>query len=375
MKKIFNKITISALASLTLVACEGMMDIHKEYVENGEIIYSPQPDSISFIAGKERIRFDCFLKNSPNVKTIDVFWNSKRDSMIIPVSPTSERDSFTFIIPNLIEQSYTFDVRTTDNFGHRSLWKSDFGNSYGAGYEKVIFNRRVKDVALSEYGGEVNWLAKADGLVRVEVKYTKTDGSEGLVKTDGEQSTSSLPDAKAGTNFQYRSAYIPEEASIDTFFLDWVTSESTFPTMFAYDRSLWTVLACSDERVDDGGGKNMIIDGKIDTYWHSQWGPDMPLPHWILIDLSKPINAIGFRFLSRSGTTDNKDIEIYMGNTPDADATDWVKVGELYDMSKTENDIPSLDASFKGRYIKLLFIGSNRGPFTNCAEFYVVGGA
>ncbi|MCQ5209109.1 discoidin domain-containing protein, partial [Bacteroides thetaiotaomicron] len=53
------------------------------------------------------------------------------------------------------------------------------------------------------------------------------------------------------------------------------------------ERTGWEAIDCSAERADDGGGKAAVLDGNLSTYWHSQWGQEAPLPHWILIDMKK----------------------------------------------------------------------------------------
>jgi len=373
MKKI-SFIIFAAVSALTLCNCDGMMDVHEEYVKDGEIIYAPKIDSLSFIAGRNRAQFNYWLYNAPNVKSVDVFWNGRADSLIIPVSPSSERDSFTTLINNLPEQSYTFEVRTTDNYGHNSLWTTAFGNTYDADYVNTLSNRRVKSLTLDEYGGVVNWLAAADGLVRMEVRYTANNGSQLVTLTPSGSNVSALPDAKAGTQISCRSVFIPETESIDTFFLDWVQVDETLPTEFSYDRSLWSVLACSDETASDGGGMHTILDGDYGTYWHSQWdGGNVPLPHWLLVDLSKQIAVSRLMFVRRNNSTDDKDVLFFLGNTPDADADDWVQIGAAV-ITQNETSITSTNKTFKGRYLKLLFTTGNREPFTNCAEIYLYGG-
>ena len=57
------------------------------------------------------------------------------------------------------------------------------------------------------------------------------------------------------------------------------------------DRSGWSVTV-SGETSSDGGGKNAIIDGKNNTYWHSNWGGNgaagdasQKLPQFFQVDL------------------------------------------------------------------------------------------
>lgn len=77
----------------------------------------------------------------------------------------------------------------------------------------------------------------------------------------------------------------------------------------------------------------------------------------------------------RSGTTDTKSVEIYVGNSPDADATDWVQVatGTFGNGDSLELPVPASIDTNQGRYMKILLPDSNREPFTNIAEVYIYG--
>ncbi|MRY31340.1 hypothetical protein GKD83_15565, partial [Parabacteroides goldsteinii] len=130
MKRIYSLLVFIA-CTLLITSCEDFMDVHKEYIEGGEIIYAPKPDSIAFIAGKERILFFCRTYNSPNVKSVNLYWNDGLDSLLIPVSFNSSYDSIEVVLDNMEEKSYTFTVQLVDNFDHRSLSVTDFGTSYG----------------------------------------------------------------------------------------------------------------------------------------------------------------------------------------------------------------------------------------------------
>ena len=106
---------------------------------------------------KNRILFNCRTYNAPNVRSIDVYWNDGLDSLIVPVELKTGYDSISIILENMEEKSYTFDVRTTDNFGHKSLYLTDFGTSYGEIYQSRLSDRRIKTVSLSDKGGIVTW--------------------------------------------------------------------------------------------------------------------------------------------------------------------------------------------------------------------------
>ena len=43
MKRIYSLLVFIA-CTLLITSCEDFMDVHKEYIEGGEIIYAPNPD-------------------------------------------------------------------------------------------------------------------------------------------------------------------------------------------------------------------------------------------------------------------------------------------------------------------------------------------
>lgn len=371
MKRICNFLLLIVLVS-SFLSCEDFMDIHKDFIKDGEIIYAPMPDTISFIAGKNRVLFNCRTYNAPNIRSIDVFWNGGMDSLIIPVELNTGYDSISVILENLEEKSYTFTVWMVDNFGHKSLPVTDFGTSYGELYNSSLLNRRVKSLALSEMGGTIEWYSSASGFVRNEIRYKKIDGTIGFALSEG--NVTELPAAAANSSFEYRTLYIPEEEAIDTFATAWEQYAEAFPVEFVYDRSTWKVLAVSDETASSGGGKDALLDGNLDSYWHSQWeGSEAPLPHWAIIDMQSVKNISKIDVFRRKGNTDAKTVEIFASNHISNDYVgDWVKIGSgvFSNGDKLEVLVSSID---KYRYLKIYLPDSNRAPNTSIAEVYVYG--
>jgi hypothetical protein len=153
MKKIGN-ISFMLATLFFLFACDGMMDFHTKYLESGEIVYLPRPVSVDFLAGRERVLLRIELYNSPNVKTVDIFWNNGQDSIIVPVSSSTGLDTILINIPNLKEGSYTFTAWTTDAYGNHSLPTTGFSGSYGEMYQNSLSNQPVWQIFLTEDGGQ-----------------------------------------------------------------------------------------------------------------------------------------------------------------------------------------------------------------------------
>lgn len=375
MKKI-DGIVAFVVSILSFTSCDDFMDVHKEYIEGGEIIYAPKPDSVSFIAGKDRILFNCRTYNAPNIRSVDVFWNDGLDSLIIPVELKTGYDSISVLLDHMEEKSYTFNVQTTDNFGHKSLFLTDFGTSYDEVFQSTLSDRRIKSVSLSDKEGFVEWYSAPNGLVRNEIRYIKNDDSQAVVKMQSTDIQIGLPDVKNGSTFEFRSLFIPEEECIDTFATVWKTSEITFPAEYKYDRSSWNVLSVSDVSTSEGGGMATLIDDDLSTYWQSAYEDgDAPLPHWAVIDMQTPREISRVELYRRSGNKDTKSIELYVSDQSDGNAAGWIKISNAIfgDGNIVSTTIPESVDTSKGRYLKLVLPDSNRAPFTSVAEVYVYG--
>lgn len=372
MKKIYGLLAFVA-SVLFFSSCDDFMDVHKEYIEGGEIIYAPKPDTINFIAGKGRILFNCRTYNAPNVRSIDIYWNDGLDSLIVPVELKTGYDSISVILDNMEEKSYTFDVRTTDNFGHKSLYLTDFGTSYGETYQSRLSDRRIKTVSLSDKGGAVTWYFAPGDLIRSEIRYMKNDGSQSVAATPSTKDVIELPDIKPGSTIEYRSLFIPEVIAIDTFTTAWKTFETAVPEEYKYDSGSWIVLSASDES-SDHGGRTALLDGNLNTFWHSAWEDEgAPLPHWAVIDMQSKKKISRIEIYRRAGNMDTKSVELYVSDQSDGNVSGWKKIGNgvFEDGDNISISIPEL--AEQGRYLKLLLPDSNNEPSTSVAEVYVYG--
>ncbi len=375
MKRIhWNLFLMPALAFL--LSCEDFMDIHQKYVEGGEIIYAPKTDSVAFIAGKERVLFRFWLYNAPNVKSVNLYWNDGLDSLVTAVTPTTGLDSTDVILPDMPEKSYTFNVHTVDKYGHASLTTTDFGTSYGEVFQSSLSNRRIKDVSITDKGGTVSWYSAAENLTGNEVRYVTNTGEKSVVRMSSAENEVLCPDAKAGTAFEYRSLFVPEEGAIDTFAVEWTTYETAFPAIYEYDKSGWSIVSYSDQEESDGGGVTALIDGDLSNWWHSQYNNGgSSLPHWVIIDLTSSKKICRIDTWRRSGSTDAKTVQYFVSNDPDPDAASWAKIAEgaFSSGDLLTIDITDPETTGAGRYLKLVLPDSNRSYHTSIAELSLYG--
>jgi hypothetical protein len=377
MRKIIN-ITLVLAACTVFSACENMMDIHQKYIEDGgEIVYLPKPLSTDFLAGKNRVVLRMALYNSPNVKTVDVYWNNGKDSVAVPVTLSAKLDTVFVSVPVSEEKAYTFTVYTSDAYGNRSLPVTGFGTAYGEMFQSSLVNQPVGRISLTEEGGLVQWSAPLENLLINEVRYLAKSNDSITVQTPiGINSL--LPNIKAASHFDYRSLYLPEPNAIDTFYVDWVKYESTFPEMVLLDKSKFIVLAASDAS-GDGGGMTSIIDNDPHTYWHSDWWVAAPFPHWIIVDMGKSRSSIcRIELWRRQFTeyTDTKTVQFLVSDNPAYNASTWRSIGSVVFSNVRGADFqilnvtPGTDTS--GRYLKLFMPDNNgRSTITSLSEMDV----
>jgi hypothetical protein len=346
-----------------------MMDVHQKYLEGGEIIYAPKVDSLVFRNGKGRTQLWFWLLESPNVRSVDIYWNAYADSLIVPVTPSAGLDSMAVYIPLKEERTYTFYVRTTDIFGNHSLSEMGSATSYGSIYESTLTNRGVKNAETAGSITTVQWYGIADDYIYSEIRYTGVNSEVQIARTLPNEESTSVSDAKAGSTWAHRSLYVPTN-SIDTFYLEW---EPITPTIAPakFDKSSWSIIAFSDERADDGGGVTMIINNSLDDFWHSQWGPDEPLPHWAIIDMGAPKTIVKIDTYRRNNT---KTVEYYVCNELPADLNldAWTKIAGGSSWSDNKLTL-NATADVPVRYLLIYLPDSENPPYTTIREIDVFG--
>lgn len=343
-----------ALIVSMLISCENMMDKHLHWFEGGEKIYAPKVDSLVFFNGMNRVLMKLWLLESPNVKSVDVFWNNNKDSIIIPVSPSTGRDSLTFSIPLDEEKSYTFYVRTTDIFNNHSLKFPGSATSFGEIYKSSLMNRGVRGAQNDNSITEIQWFGSPDFLFCTEVRYTDLNNEKKTIRTFASESSTICPMPKPGSVYEYRSLYCPEN-SIDTFYLDWVQIKP----VAKFDRSLWEILSVSDE---NPSYKSInILDNDLNTFWHSEWKPVTPLPHWLVIDMQATKEITRIDTYRRKNNTNTRTVEYYINEDPDPFLPTW-KLIASGTYSSGDLMILNVSDSAQGRYLKILL------PDTNAAD-------
>ncbi len=213
------------MSVLVYMGCQKQDTTYRQFLEDGEIIYVGKVDSIKVFPGKDRLKLQWLLMADPNITKIKILWDNGASSLEIPVSRTTSVDMLETIIPDLDEGIHVFEIYTYDRDGNSSIKVSVDGMVYGDTYIASLLNRSIQKGVFED--GKVHIIYHpADGdMVGTEVEYVNEDEETKVIMLPPDKDTLTVPDDfKWGTLMRYRTLYLPDTLSIDTFHtLDYVT--------------------------------------------------------------------------------------------------------------------------------------------------------
>lgn len=376
MKKyiIKNWIYLLLLAIIFNVSCADSED-YKQFIEGGEISYTGKIDSVQVFSGKERVYVQGLFKSDPKVTKCVIYWDSKTDSLVIPIERTERTDTLKVLIP-LAENLYNFEIRTFDAIGNQSIPVYSMGRSYGESYQKSISNRLILSAIADQTTGDVavNWrdIDKTLGAFATDVIYTDTQNKERKIRIDIDDASSVLTDYKKGTAFKYQTLYRPDTLCIDTF----LTALSSQKTAFKIDKSSWIATADTYEatgQLPNGGPPHFVIDDDPNTYWHTVHSSHTtPFPHWLAFDMGREVEVSVVELTSRHDYlgADFRDFWIEGRNS---ESEEWTLYGSFFlpDIQGPQQFL--LTDSPKMRYLRIYQLNGGGEPHSHLSEFSVYG--
>lgn len=197
-----------------------------KFTEGGEISYTGKIDSLKIFSGRNRVEVQGLIISDPKVFELHIYWNAKRDSLVIPINRTSGVDMVSRIIENLPENIYNFEVKTFDSTGNTSISQNVSAQTYGARYQESLTDRKIVSSSLSSSLSLTIDFATMDlttGAFTTEIVYTDGSDVEHTVNVDVKDSKVIIPNYKIGSQFKQRSLFLPNKTCIDTFSTDFVT--------------------------------------------------------------------------------------------------------------------------------------------------------
>jgi hypothetical protein len=221
--KIFKCITI-IFCVIAFASCK-KMDDYKKYIEDQPVLnYTGKVDSVKVFSGQNRVLIQGLLVSDPKIKEARIYWDGRRDSIVVPINRTFGVDTLKAAINNLEDRVYNFEIVTFDDQGNKSVKVYAFGRSYGQNYLLSLINRPIAVNSLKTYDNTFSaTFSNVDrtlGIFATEVKYTDQNGTEKIKRLGIDENALSLTNVKIGEKMSYRSLYLPDTLCLDTFYTD-----------------------------------------------------------------------------------------------------------------------------------------------------------
>ncbi|VTR55252.1 DUF4998 domain-containing protein [Sphingobacterium thalpophilum] len=226
MKKWTYSFMYVALLVMVLAAACKKMDDYKKYIADRPVItYTGKVDSVKVYPGENRVMIKGLLVSDPKIVEVRIYWNSRQDSLVVPVKRSAGVDTLKAYINNLGDGVYNFEIVTFDQQKNKSVRVYAIGRSYGENYQLSLLNRPALEANTGSNGLTSISFSSLDansGAQSTEIKYTKITGGEAVVSLPLSQASLQLPsDYKIGTALAYRTKYLPDTLAIDTFYTEY----------------------------------------------------------------------------------------------------------------------------------------------------------
>ncbi|MES2454525.1 MAG: DUF4998 domain-containing protein [Bacteroidota bacterium] len=351
------------LSGCLFAACSKMDSTYIDFIKKGSITYVGTPDSIKVYPGQNRLKI-AWKMSDPTAVKANIYWNNKSDSLIVPISLPAGKDRVEVTLNNLKEAAYSFSILMLDKDNNKSVLSNAIGKVYGDAYISTLLARPVKSAIFENAKANLTWGAADQTVVATEIVYKDKVGTSHTLRVPVDAQTSQLDnyDIKAFDSFQYRTLYVPDSLSLDTFYSASQTVKVTGPPS-EYARTTWTAGE-EDYDIPSGRLPKNVLDGNTTTIWHMD--KTRNYPHTISIDM-KTVNVVnGFTYVQRTpldGAAKLVEIQVSSDNVA------WKSLGAYtFENLGTKQFLELLEpASF--RYFKMIVRSDYKnGNFTAIAE-------
>jgi len=351
--------------------CEDMNDLHKPFIEGGEILYSVKPDSTIAMAGNKRILVRAGFAAAPHVKKVLITWDDGESSQTWDVEGYNDSIMYDFWVENLEEGSYMFTLYTFDKEDNRSVKTDIFGAAYSDKYFSNLENRVFSSYPipyLIEDSLYVLFEQAYEGTSFVEITAPAASGT-GEVKGRawGRDLLGVIVGADPAQEMTYQTGYLPEATAIDTF----LTASETLPapnldiSLFSkYGWSVDSVTAACCCKPED------LIDGNPYSEWVGYPGT---FPFFFSLDMNRSIeDAVGVQLQNNPNGAGWGGYFHQFRVSVSNDGLTWEEYGpfNLEEIGDPQN----FDVNFAGpfRYVTLYFDSSAAGWGGALGEFSII---
>lgn len=294
MKKFIKYIRQMALGSalcVALWACSNMNELSDKFLDTGEAVYAAKVDSALTYTGYKKVGMDIYVSSS-RIDTVKVYYNEYKDCVDIPVN---QPGIYPTVIEDLEERNYIFQLVTIDSYGNKSLPVEVSVQAYGDNLLSLLIRSRNITSAMQGADGmlTVNWGSAVENSSGCRLTYTNTSNAPATVTVSPTETTTAIPDFKAGLRFSTQFEIGAGSIIAQTF----STDEAGQPVYKVFPKTGWLAEASSFH--DAPRQASAAIDGNPRQPWHSRAGGGQVMPQWIILDFGSgnelPIDGILFQ--------------------------------------------------------------------------------
>lgn len=212
----------------------------------------------------------------------------------------------------------------------------------------------------------VSWTNAGAEPIKVKIEYTQNGLNKSAEVVDHVANSGHIAFATDGKPLEINVTVTGKEG-VSTSFKGMLE-----PKEFT-DKPSWKATV-SDAQDGDGAGAAGLIDNSIDTYWHSQWGPAIPFPHWFNIDFGKErlLSKIG---MIRAKGRSNGFVQYNLETSLDGTNYTTVATGLSFDPTNSNWQDYILPNTVKARYVRVTMTKPKNAAdaFTHLGEFRAFG--
>lgn len=269
--------------------------------------------AIKSFGGQERALIQYWITD-PRAKSLHVFWNQGRDSVVVPIPAHDPANPLEVIIGDgngvISEGDHTIFIYSHDDKGHRSIVFESLISVYGERYKESLTNRPVSNVELNEdndlvitWSGSIN----TDEIGIVISYFDNNDNPvESFISSETLASPAVFDDIDVTKPISYRSMFIPGEFAIDTFYTD--VAESIKVTLI--ENVALNKDATVSDMLNSSFPGSKAVDGVISSA--SRWVSKATGEHWIEVDLGQPYPIRSFQTYNGKGNEPDLAISNFM---------------------------------------------------------------
>ncbi|PSL48382.1 uncharacterized protein DUF5013 [Chitinophaga niastensis] len=224
--RILNNIIFLLLLLTAISACR-KQDDYKKFLEGGEIIYTGKADSLLVHSGRNRVQLSWLLISDPKIVKSKIYWNNRNDSATLDIKRSGGVDTIRYIVNNLEERAYTFEIFNYDKDGNVSVKTEGTGIVYGPLYETALLSRAFNNAEMQNGHAAISWvnIDTTRGIIGMQLQYTTSDNTahDTILKAHPEGQVTILDNYLSMSSFRSRTLYLPDTLAVDTFYTAWET--------------------------------------------------------------------------------------------------------------------------------------------------------